>query len=63
MSEAIAGMWEYGQGRRQNVGLYCRNKYSYGMREFDTAATNLLQHTSADVAPELFGLAAEVSDR
>ena len=61
MTELIAGIREYGQGPRPNMGLYCRNKYCNGMRKSDTAITNLQQHTSADVAPELFGLATEVS--
>ena len=56
-------MREYGQGRRPNVDLYCRNKYYNGMRETDMSTTNIQQHTSADVAPELFGLTVEVSCR
>jgi hypothetical protein len=46
----VAGRWEFGKGLRLNACLYGLVSYRSVMTETDGAR----QHTSADVAPELY---------
>ena len=52
-------MWEYGYGLRLEEALLCGDCYIVLMRETDGVARGVRQHTSADVAPELYELPRE----
>jgi len=47
-------MHEYGYGLQRRVALYREGRYEGVMRETSGAAGGARQHTSADVAPELY---------
>jgi len=52
-------MWEYGYGLRLKEPLLYRGSYAESMRKTDGVTRGVRQHTSADVAPELYELPRE----
>jgi hypothetical protein len=56
-------MREYGYGLHLNVALYWSVSYEGSMRDSDGVAEGVRQHTSADVAPELYEPAEESRHR